>query len=149
GGGGNMSVGDVLAAILTGRNVNMGGGGGGNPNCRGCTREEYERGEEYLRELALRTGTRVEMAGDGRNLSQAFSIIAEELRRQYSIGYYPNSQAQGGQRRSISVRVRRPNMAVRARSSYIAKGQQTQDSYQNDQQQPQLKNRQTANTQPD
>jgi hypothetical protein len=89
------------------------------------------------------------MAGDGRNLSQAFSVIAEELRRQYSIGYYPSSQAQSGQRRGISVRVNRPNMAVRARSSYITKDQQTQDSYQNDQQQPQLRGRQTANTQPD
>ncbi|HKS30187.1 MAG TPA: VWA domain-containing protein [Pyrinomonadaceae bacterium] len=147
--GGNVSIGDVLAAILTGRNVVVtGGGGGGSVNCRGCTREEYDRGEEYLRELATRTGTRVEMAGDGRNLSQAFSIIAEELRRQYSIGYYPSSQAQAGQRRGISVRVNRPNMAVRARSSYITKDQQTQDSYQNDQQQPQLKSRQTATTQP-
>lgn len=146
--GGNVSVADVLAAILTGRNVVITGGGGGGANCRGCTREEYDRGAEYLRELAQRTGTRVEEAGDGRNLSQAFSIIAEELRRQYSIGYYPNSQAQAGQRRGISVRVNRPNMAVRARSSYITKDQQTQDSYQNDQQQPQLKNRQTATTQP-
>ncbi|HEX8748271.1 MAG TPA: VWA domain-containing protein [Pyrinomonadaceae bacterium] len=149
GGGGNVSLGDVLAAILTGRNVNIGGGGGGSVNCRGCTREEYDRGEEYLRELALRTGTRVEMAGDGRNLSQAFSVIAEELRRQYSIGYYPGSQAQAGQRRSISVRVNRPNMAVRARNSYITKDQQSTDSYQNDQQQPQLKGRQTSSTQPD
>jgi Ca-activated chloride channel family protein len=153
GGGGGVSIADVLGAILSGGNVNMGGGGGGGgagPSCRGCTREEYERGEAYLRDLAQRTGTRVEEAGDGRNLSQAFSVIAEELRRQYSIGYYPKGQSQAGQRRRINVRVTQPNMAVRARDSYIMSSQQSSDSYQDgqQQQQPQLKNRQTATTQP-
>jgi VWFA-related protein len=145
-GGGNVTLGGIFGAILTGRPLPR---PAGTANCTGCSPEEYERGEEYLRELALKTGTRVEMAGDGRNLSQAFSVIAEELRRQYSIGYYPSSQGQAGQRRNISVRVNRPNMAVRARTSYITKDQQTQDSYQNDQQQPQLKGRQTANSKPD
>jgi Ca-activated chloride channel family protein len=155
GGGGairrSTTIGDILGAILTGRPVYGGGvygGGGGGANCKGCTREEYERGEEYLRDLAQKTGTRVEEAGDGRNLSQAFTIIAEELRRQYSIGYYPKAQAQAGQRRQINVRVNRPNMAVRARNSYIMKDQQTSNPYENNQQQPQLKNRQTATTNP-
>ncbi|HEV7843709.1 MAG TPA: VWA domain-containing protein, partial [Pyrinomonadaceae bacterium] len=144
---GGVSVADILGGILSGGNVviGSGGGGGGGANCRGCTREEYERGEAYLRELAQRTGTRVEEAGDGRNLSQAFSIIAEELRRQYSIGYYPKSQAQAGQRRQIRVRVNQPNMVVRARDSYIISDQQSSDP---NQQQPQLRNRQTAATQP-
>jgi VWFA-related protein len=147
---GGVTVADVLGAILMGGNVNIGGGGGGGggANCKGCTREEYERGEAYLRDLAQLTGTRVEEAGDGRNLSQAFSVIAEELRRQYSIGYYPKSQAQAGQRRRISVRVKQPNMAVRARDSYIMSPQQSQDSYQDNQQQPQLKNRQSSTSQP-
>ncbi|MBD0373270.1 MAG: VWA domain-containing protein, partial [Pyrinomonadaceae bacterium] len=130
GGGGPRTVAEILAAILSGRNVNI-GNGGGEANCKGCSREEYARGEAYLHELAQRTGTRVEEAGDGRNLSQAFSIIAEELRRQYSIGYYPNNQAQAGQRRQIRVRVNKPNMAVRARDSYIMSDQQSTDQYQN------------------
>ncbi|HEY0320501.1 MAG TPA: VWA domain-containing protein [Pyrinomonadaceae bacterium] len=148
---GGVSIADILGGILSGGNVGIGsgggGGGGGGANCRGCTREEYERGAAYLRELAQRTGTRVEEAGDGRNLSQAFSIIAEELRRQYSIGYYPKSSAQAGQRRRINVRVNQPNMAVRARESYIISGQTSSDSYQQ-QQQPELKNRQSSSTQP-
>lgn len=147
---GGVSIADILGGILSGGNVVIGsggGGGGGGANCRGCTREEYERGEAYLRELAQRTGTRVEEAGDGRNLSQAFSVIAEELRRQYSIGYYPKSQAQAGQRRQIRVRVNQPNMVVRARDSYIISNQQSSDTNQQ-QQQPQLRNGQTAATQP-
>lgn len=154
GGGGNrrssntITLGKVLGAIITGQPIPTDDSVyGGEPNCRGCTRAEYERGEAYLRELAQRTGTRVEMAGDGRNLSQAFSVIAEELRRQYSIGYYPKTEAQAGQRRQIRVRVNQPNMAVRARDSYIIS---TPDANQNSQQQspPQMRNRQLATSQP-
>jgi len=52
-------------------------------------------------------------------MSQAFANVAEELRRQYSIGYYPKRPAQAGQRRYIKVRARQPNLAVRSRESYI------------------------------
>ena len=44
--------------------------------------------------------------------------IAEELRRQYSLGYYPES-GEKGERRRIRVRVQRPNVVVRTKSSYI------------------------------
>jgi hypothetical protein len=54
-----------------------------------------------------------------RNVEQAFNNIAEELRRQYSLGYYPSRQSQAEERRQIKVRVRRPNLVVRARDSYV------------------------------
>ena len=53
------------------------------------------------------------------NLDTAFSGIAEELRRQYSVGYYPEKEGVKGERRSIRVRVMRPNLVVRAKNSYI------------------------------
>ena len=49
----------------------------------------------------------------------AFANVAEELRRQYTIGFYPKRTPQVGQRRMIRVRARQPNLAVRARDSYI------------------------------
>ena len=52
-------------------------------------------------------------------MSYAFANVAEELRRQYSIGYYPKRPPQAGQRRQIRVRARQPNLAVRSRDSYI------------------------------
>jgi hypothetical protein len=59
-------------------------------------------------------------ANDTTQLAQAFSSIAEELRRQYSLGYYPqNGTAQTDDRRQIKVSVQRPNVAVRARNSYL------------------------------
>ena len=86
----------------------------------GTTKADYERANQYLHELADKTGARLFKANDPAQLAQAFALIAEELRRQYSLGYYPQtSTAQGGERRQIKVRVRQPNLAVRARDGYV------------------------------
>jgi VWFA-related protein len=90
----------------------------------GTTKEDYQRADKYLHELADKTGARLCQANDPTQLAQAFSRIAEELRRQYSLGYYPQnnpqpSAVQSGERRQIKVRVRQPNLAVRARDSYV------------------------------
>lgn len=95
-----------------------GGGGGGYPSPRG-PRSEYEVANQYLMELANSTGGREYHADSLQNMSYAFGNVAEELRRQYSIGYYPKRPPEPGQRRSIRVRARQPNLAVRARDSYI------------------------------
>ena len=109
---------DILIDILGGGNVVIGGGGGGGGGA-GTSRAEYERGGEYLRQLAALTGGRHHNADDLHYLEQAFTNIAEELRRQYSLGYYPSRQSQAAERRQIKVRVKRPNLVVRARDSYI------------------------------
>lgn len=96
-----------------------GGGGGGYPSRRGTGRGDYEIGNEYLMALANSTGGREYHADSLQNMSYAFANVAEELRRQYSIGYYPKRPPQPGQRRQIRVRARQPNLAVRARDSYI------------------------------
>jgi VWFA-related protein len=98
------------------------GGGGGWPGGRGGGnggRGDYERGDRYLHDLADQTGARLYQADSTQNLAAAFANVAEELRRQYSLGYYPKRPAQAGQRRQIRVRVNQPDLAVRARDSYI------------------------------
>jgi VWFA-related protein len=86
----------------------------------GTTRADYERADKYLHELAEKTGARLYQANDSAQLTQAFSRIAEELRRQYSLGYYPQTPAfKNGERRQIKVRVHQPNLGVRARDSYV------------------------------
>jgi hypothetical protein len=60
--------------------------GSGQP-IPGSTKEDYERADQYLHGLADKTGGRLYEANDTRQLAKAFSSIAEELRRQYSIGY--------------------------------------------------------------
>jgi VWFA-related protein len=112
--------GQILGGIFGGGGRRGGGrrGGGGYPppnNGRG----DYELADHYLNELANSTGGREYHADSLQNMSYAFGNVAEELRRQYSIGYYPKRPPQPGQRRQIKVRARQPNLAVRARDSYI------------------------------
>ena len=111
--------GQILGGIFGGGRRRGGGGGGGYPRGRGTARDDYELANSYLLELANATGGREYHADSLQNMSYAFANVAEELRRQYSIGYYPKRPPQPGQRRQIRVRARQPNLAVRARDSYI------------------------------
>lgn len=111
-------VADILGGILSGGNVTIGGypQGGGSA---GGSHSEYETGRRYLEELARNSGGRMFEANRTNNLDAAFNGIAEELRRQYSLGYYPETVGQKGDRKQIKVRVMHPNLAVRAKNSYI------------------------------
>ena len=139
GGNGGGSILDILGAILGGGSNNGGGGnypqggggnypeggggrrggggnwpGGGSGNSRG----EYERADQYLHDLARVTGARLYNA-EQQNLDAAFRSVAEELRRQYSLGYYPKNSPRPGERRTVKVRVDRPELVVRTRDSYV------------------------------
>lgn len=77
------------------------------------------RAEDYLSKLADKTGGRLYRAEKMENVSQSFASVAEELRRQYSLGYYLKSLVKPGERRRIKVRVNRKNVAVKAREGYV------------------------------
>jgi len=94
------------------------GGPGGGSSRSGTSKAEYERGDRYLHDLARVSGARLYDAGQ-QNLDYAFRLVAEELRRQYSVGYYPKNTPHPGERRNIKVRVNRPALVVRTRDSYI------------------------------
>lgn len=89
------------------------------PDSKGTTAEEYARAEEYLTQLADRTGGRIFLASTVGNLNSAFKTIASELREFYSIGYYPAEDANPGETRRIKVRLDRENVAIRTRGSYV------------------------------
>ena len=144
GSSGNVII-DILGAILGGGNSGGGGGsnGGNYPSGRGGRggggrggyprgggggnwpgggsggpRGEYEIADQYLHDLARVSGARLYNA-EQQNLEVAFRSVAEELRRQYSLGYYPKNAPHPGERRNIKVRVNRPELAVRTRDSYV------------------------------
>ncbi len=112
-------VGAILGGIFNGGGVVIGGGGYPQGGSAGSSRAEYEEGRRYLNDLAKNSGGRIVEANANSNLDTAFIGIAEELRRQYSVGYYPENVGQKGERRQIRVRVKRPNLVVRAKNSYI------------------------------
>ena len=105
---------DIFGAILSGRPIPMGGAYGGVAN-----QSEYAKGKRYLELLAQNSGGREFEALTMVNVDAAFAGIAEELRRQYSLGYYPEKTGQAGERRQIKVRVMRQGVMVRAKNSYI------------------------------
>ena len=95
-------------------------------NAPGTSAAEYAVGKKYLEELSGVTGGRVfrpEATPGG--LAAAFEGIAEELRRQYNIGYIPQDEAKFGERKQIKVRVNRTNLVVRARDGYIVGATET------------------------
>ncbi len=115
GGGGRRQtgLGGVLGIILGGQIPTMRRGPAGSSS------QEYETGNRYLESLAKNSGGRKFEADSSVNLDAAFSGIAEELRRQYSVGYYPEDVGSIGERKQIRIRVTRPNVVVRAKTSYI------------------------------
>ena len=72
-----------------------------------------------LRELTDDSGGRTELVRDGGDLGPATAGIADELSRQYSLGYSPAVE-KDGRWHTIRVEVRNSNYRVRARRGYIA-----------------------------
>jgi len=85
----------------------------------GSSPGDYRRAVAYLHALSNQTGGRFYSGDSMFGIAQAFTWIAEELGRQYSLGYYPSTQGKEGERRQIKVRVTESDMVVKARDSYI------------------------------
>jgi VWFA-related protein len=86
--------------------------GGTNPG-------DYRRAMAYLKALSNTTGGRFYSGDSLFGIAQAFTWIAEELGRQYSLGYYPAKAGKDGERRQIKVKTTEGDMVVKARDSYI------------------------------
>ena len=68
--------------------------------------------------LAVDTGGL--MIRNENNIGRALSTVADDAGTYYVIGYRPTNQAFDGQFRQIQVRVKRPDVRVRARRGYLA-----------------------------
>ncbi|MBL8124115.1 MAG: VWA domain-containing protein [Pyrinomonadaceae bacterium] len=79
--------------------------------------EGLANAHRYMRELARLTGGRHLQIENIDDLSAKFSEIADELGRQYRLGYYPKNSSPG--RKQIKVKVGRPDVVVRSRESYV------------------------------
>ena len=88
---------------------------GGNPG-------DYRRAVAYLKALSNSTGGRFYSGDSLFGIAQAFTWIAEELGRQYSLGYYPAKSGTAGERREIKVKTTDAGLVVKARDSYIYTG---------------------------
>jgi VWFA-related protein len=66
------------------------------------------------------TGGRLIVIRSERNLEEAFDQISEELRSQYTLGYYPTNTARDGKFRKIKVEMGNHDLKVLARKGYYA-----------------------------
>ena len=72
-----------------------------------------------LREITDDSGGRTEIVRTARDLDPATAGIADELSRQYYIGY-PSTGAKDGRWHTIRLDLRNPSYHVRARRGFIA-----------------------------
>lgn len=89
--------------------------------------EQRRQRQEKRNEVAVSFLTKLSEVSAGRyytseaaDLKQTFSRIAEELRHQYRLGFYPESSKADGQRHTLRVEVTAPDAIVRSRRSYQA-----------------------------
>ncbi|HJQ69342.1 MAG TPA: VWA domain-containing protein [Blastocatellia bacterium] len=80
--------------------------------------EAYKEADEYLGQLAVLSGGIVEKADELIDLKTSFRRIADELRQQYLLGYYPSKKGKADQDRKVDVIVMRPGLKVRTRPAY-------------------------------
>jgi VWFA-related protein len=96
---------------MAGRPGSMGGFGGGNPL-------GVERPDPGLAMVAGETGGGYFELKHADDLAATFTRVAEELHKQYALGFEPSKL--DGKTHKLKVRVKKPGMDVRARKSYVA-----------------------------
>jgi VWFA-related protein len=97
----------------------VGGGGGGNSRWRGGGNSEDRVNVAALRDITDDSGGRTEIVRWTRDLDPAVTGIADELSKQYYLGYGQQG-AKDGRWHSIRVEVRQGAYHVRARRGYVA-----------------------------
>ena len=93
------------------------GSGGGGIGPRSATDDRVNI--VALREITDDSGGRTELVRDARDLQPATAGIADELSKQYYLGY-PSPGYRDGRWHTIRVELRNPGYKVRARKGYIA-----------------------------
>ena len=99
------------------------------PRQRGPRAQQRQDRQERRGEFAIEFLTRLSEVSAGRfynsetaDLKQTFTLIADELRNQYRLGFYPDALARDGSLHRLKVKVDKPEVAVRARTQYRATG---------------------------
>lgn len=104
-----------LASAVPWRPMTGGGRIGFGPQGRGGVTDRPDPG---LAKLAAESGGGYFELKDTADLASTFARVADELHRQYALGFTPEKA--DGKVHKIEVRVDRPGTSVRARKSYVA-----------------------------
>jgi VWFA-related protein len=91
----------------------------GNERRRERAERKNEEAADYLKRLADVSAGRF-YRSEVTDLRKTFDLIADELRHQYRLGFYANSDQADGIVHRLTVQVARPDSVVRARRTYRA-----------------------------
>jgi VWFA-related protein len=80
---------------------------------------EFEKPDAGLPRIATATGGGYFELTSAANLSATFSRVADELHRQYSLGFTPASF--DGKTHRLEVKIKKPGLKARARKTYVAR----------------------------
>jgi VWFA-related protein len=80
---------------------------------------EFEKPDSGLPRIALATGGGYFELTSANNLSATFTRVADELHRQYSLAFTP--QSFDGKTHRLEVKIRKPGLKARARKTYVAR----------------------------
>ena len=80
----------------------------------------YGANSGAAKKMTDETGGRMIVANNEKHLAEAFDQISEELRSQYTLGYYPTNTAHDGKFRKIKVEMGNHDYRVLARKGYYA-----------------------------
>lgn len=83
-------------------------------------KDRYLIASEYLRAITTVSGARHLRADSIENTSNAFGIIADELRNLYTLGYYSSNEQRDGKYRQIAVSINVTSLSTRTRDGYRA-----------------------------
>ncbi len=116
-----------LQGRMFGRGRRPGGGGVGGPGGFGGlggsgvfgAPPEMTKPDPGLPRIAQATGGGYFELTSANNIGATFTKIADELHRQYALAFTPSTF--DGKSHKLEVRVKRPDMVVRARKTYFAK----------------------------
>jgi VWFA-related protein len=80
----------------------------------------YGANSSIAKKITDETGGRMIVVNSEKHLQEAFDQISEELRSQYTVGYYPSNSARDGKFRKIKVDLANHDLKVLARKGYYA-----------------------------
>ena len=84
-----------------------------------------ENGRKVLSRMSKETGGGFFEVSKKQSLDSIFAAIVEELRSQYSIGYYPTHPVKDGRWHNVRIRMKNPDYVARGRKEYLdARGPQ-------------------------
>lgn len=86
----------------------------------GSAVEVLRRGRTDMIDMARQTGGRYVHSPQGDTLEDSFDGIVDELRNQYTLGYYSTNTRRDGRWRNIAITMTRPKITARARRGYYA-----------------------------